>query len=347
MSDPTKAPSEPAGASEPDEATDTVILPTTELAMGPVPVPLGPKDVLRHFLAGRNPRTLAAYAGDLARFADWYGAGTTDEAAAKFLAAGPQHAHATALAWLNSMSRLAPATRARRLASLRSFVDLAGQLGVVTWSLRLRGPKVKKFRDTRGPTPDQLQRVLAACGNDLEGRRNRALVILMSTLGLRRLEVSLLSVEDYDRNGRRLRVFGKGRDGEAEWMTFPTAVARELDAWLCMSRGFGCGESSTDGDRDGSIFFALDNRRRERLTPNGIYFILRELGARVGIRLRPHGLRHAAITSVLDESNGNTRMAQSFGRHADPRTTGAYDDNRRDLAGEAAELVARKLLSKT
>lgn len=46
---------------------------------------------------------------------------------------------------------------------------------------------------------------------------------------------------------------------------------------------------------------------------------------------------------MLDESDGNT-MAQSFGRHADPRVAGRYDDNRRDLAGEAAGMVARKLL---
>lgn len=306
--------------------------------------PMGPPDVLRHFLNGRNPRTLEAYRRDLAQFAKWLEASSTEHAVSAFLASGSQQAHATALVWLASMARLAPATRARRLAALRSLVDLAGQLGVVPWSLRLRGPKVTKYRDTRGPSIEQLQKVLAACGDDMEGRRNRALVVIIAVLGLRRLEASLLTVGDYDRVGRRIRVFGKGRDGQGEWLTLPPEVADELDLWLCFSRGFGCDESSGEIDPSTALFFSLDGPGRDPLTPGGVYFIVRELGERVKVRLRPHGLRHAAITTVLDESKGNTRMAQSFGRHADPRVTGRYDDNRRDLAGEAAGMVARRLL---
>lgn len=329
------------------EVSCEALVPTVEVAQ-PAPLalpstPLGPSDVLRHFLNGRNPRTLEAYRRDLGHFAKWLGVTSVEQAVAMFLASGSQRAHATALAWLASMAKLAPATRARRLAALRSLVDLAGQLGVVPWSLRLSGPKVTKYRDTRGPTIEQLQQVLAACGDDVEGRRNRALVIIIAVLGLRRMEASLLTVADYDRVGRRIRVFGKGRDGQGEWLTLPPRVAGELDLWLCFSRGFGCDESG-EVDPSTALFFSLDGPGREPLTPGGVYFILRDLGERVKVRLRPHGLRHAAITTVLDESKGNTRMAQSFGRHADPRVTGRYDDNRRDLAGEAAALVAGKLL---
>lgn len=330
------------------EASSEAPVPAVEVVQ-PAPLalpstPLGPSDVLRHFLNGRNPRTLEAYSRDLGHFAKWLGVTSVEQSVAVFLASGSQRAHATALAWLASMAKLAPATRARRLAALRSLVDLAGQLGVVPWSLRLRGPKVTKYRDTRGPTIEQLQQVLAACGDDMEGRRNRALVIVIAVLGLRRLEASLLTVGDYDKVGRRIRVLGKGRDGQGEWLTLPPEVADELDLWLCFSRDLGCDGSFREVDPSTALFFSLDGPGRDPLTPGGVYFILRELGERVKVRLRPHGLRHAAITTVLDESDGNTRMAQSFGRHADPRVTGRYDDNRRDLAGQAAALVARKLL---
>lgn len=303
--------------------------------------PLGPVDVLRHFLAGRNPRTLEAYGRDLAQFAKWLEASSTEHAVSAFLASGSQQAHAIALAWLASMAKLAPATRARRLAALRSLVDLAGHLGVVPWSLRLRGPKVTKYRDTRGPTIEQLQQVLAACGDDMEGRRNRALVIAIAVLGLRRLEASLLAVGDYDRVGRRIRVFGKGRDSQGEWLTLATRGRRR--ARPASPAALAADENS--GEPSTALFFSLDGPGRDPLTPGGVYFIVRELGEKVKVRLRPHGLRHAAITTVLDESKGNTRMAQSFGRHADPRVTGRYDDNRRDLAGEAAALVAGRLLT--
>lgn len=334
----------PTVAEAPYEALGPAVEVVQPAPLAPPSTPLGPVDVLRHFLGGRNPRTLEAYRRDLGHFAKWLGGTSVEQAVTAFLASGSQQAHATALAWLASMAKLAPATRARRLAALRSLVDLAGQLGVVTWSLRLRGPKVTKYRDTRGPTIEELRKVLAACRDDLEGRRNRTLIILVAILGLRRFEAAALTVGDYDKVGRRIRVFGKGRDGQGEWLTLPPEVGDELDLWLCFSRGFGCEENSGEVGPATALFFSLDGPGREPLTPGGVYYILRDLGERVKVRLRPHGLRHAAITTVLDESDGNTRMAQSFGRHADPRTTGRYDDNRRDLAGQAAALVAGKLL---
>jgi integrase/recombinase XerC len=51
--------------------------------------------------------------------------------------------------------------------------------------------------------------------------------------------------------------------------------------------------------------------------------------------VRPHGLRHTAITAVLD-AGASTRDAQRFSRHEDPRTLLRYDDNRADLRGRLA-----------
>jgi hypothetical protein len=59
-----------------------------------------------------------------------------------------------------------------------------------------------------------------------------------------------------------------------------------------------------------------------------------------GMTARPHGQRHAAITSALDATLGNVRAVQRFSRHADVRTPQVYDDNREDLGGKVAALVA-------
>ena len=65
------------------------------------------------------------------------------------------------------------------------------------------------------------------------------------------------------------------------------------------------------------------------------------LAKRAGIdHVRPHGLRHAAITAALDASGGDLRAAQRFSRHRDPRTLCLYDDNRKDLGGDLACRVA-------
>ncbi|HVT40002.1 MAG TPA: hypothetical protein VHE78_13215 [Gemmatimonadaceae bacterium] len=53
-----------------------------------------------------------------------------------------------------------------------------------------------------------------------------------------------------------------------------------------------------------------------------------------------HGLRHAAITHALDVCAGDVRKVQKFSRHRDLRTLTVYDDNRQDVAGEVAKLVA-------
>ncbi len=68
------------------------------------------------------------------------------------------------------------------------------------------------------------------------------------------------------------------------------------------------------------------------------------LQAREGLGLgRPHGLRHAAITEALDLLGGDVRRVQRFSRHRDVRVLNAYDDNRQDLAGEVARIVAANL----
>ena len=63
------------------------------------------------------------------------------------------------------------------------------------------------------------------------------------------------------------------------------------------------------------------------------------LGAAVGLSVRPHGLRHAAITAALDLT-GDLRAVQRFSRHRDVRVLTRYDDNRADLGGVVARTVA-------
>jgi integrase/recombinase XerC len=80
-----------------------------------------------------------------------------------------------------------------------------------------------------------------------------------------------------------------------------------------------------------------------RLTGAGLYAMLKNLGASVGLVVRPHGLRHSAITAALDATGGDVRRVQRFSRHRDLRVLTVYDDARRDMAGEVANLVAETL----
>jgi integrase/recombinase XerC len=70
--------------------------------------------------------------------------------------------------------------------------------------------------------------------------------------------------------------------------------------------------------------------------------IVRELGTRAGLSkpVRPHGLRHQAVTRALDLTGGDVRAVAKFSRHRNLQTLVRYDDARRDTGGEVAAIVA-------
>jgi integrase/recombinase XerC len=286
------------------------------------------------FLAGRSPQTLRAYAGDLADFARFAGADSKAAAAARLLSRGPGPANSLALDYrADLLSRgLSPATINRRLAALRSLVKLARLLGLVGWSLEVEGVRSEGYRDTRGPGRDGFRRLLAVLADrqDAKAVRDRAILRLLFDLGLRRAEAVGLDLADLDREAGTVAVLGKGRTQRVA-LTLPAPTQAALDAWLAV-RGTG----------PGPLFHRLDRagKGKGQLTGGGVYHVIVSLGRQAGLRVRPHGLRHAAITQALDLTGGDIRAVQRFSRHRDVRTIGLYDDNRQDLAGQVARKVA-------
>jgi integrase/recombinase XerC len=277
---------------------------------------------------------LKAYAGDLDDFAAWAGAPSADEAARLLLAAGQGPANEAALNYRGSLLQrgLSPATVNRRLAALRSLVKLARTLAMVGWALEVPSVRGEAYRDTAGPGAGGFRRLLdqLAGRTDAKATRDRALLQLLYHLGLRRAEVVALDREDLDLQAATVAVLGKGRREKVK-LSLPPATAAALAAWLAV-RGAGLG----------ALFTPLDRASRDkgrRLTGNGVYAIVRGLGERAGLRARPHGLRHSAITRALD-LGADVRAVQRFSRHKDIRVLLKYDDNRTDLGGGIARRLA-------
>ena len=156
-----------------------------------------------------------------------------------------------------------------------------------------------------------------------------ALLRLLHDLGLRRGEAVRLDVEDLDLAGDRLFILGKARS-QKEPVTLPAPTKAALEAWLAVR-----------GSAPGPVFVNFDRASKGgRLTGSAVYFIVGSLGTEAGLTVRPHGLRHLAITSALDLTKGDMRAVQKFSRHKDVRVLNAYDDNRQDLAGDVARHVA-------
>ena len=298
------------------------------------------------FLAGRKATTLRAYAQDLADFARYVGLADPGPAIDLLLSGSAGEANALVLGYRAQLSRrqLAPATIARRLAALRSIVKLARTLGRVAWTLEVQSPRSDPYRDTAGPGDVGWKSVLALARSEAAAGapraiRDLAIVRLLHDRGLRRGELVALDLADValDSSPPSITILGKGRS-ERERLTIPPPVASALAAWIALR-----------GDHPGPLFNRLDLAKPvtapgkiSRLTDRAVYDLVGRLGRLAGLSrpLRPHGLRHQAITSALDRSGGNLRAAAKFSRHRDLRTLTRYDDSRQDLAGQMAGLIS-------
>lgn len=318
--------------------TTTTIAPTNR-TMGDLASHEDLRELVLRWLAGKSPRTVAAYRADLHAFASHLGAEDPLEAVKTLLGSGPIKAMGMASAWFTVMEAggLAPSTINRRMSTLRS---LSALVQVVTgWTLQTPSARTVKYRDTRGPDRESVQRLIHHTrnqGNPLKASRDLAVVALLLHLGLRRGEVVSLDRKDVDLEAGVVRVVGKGRT-EAETITLPTPTAEVLVAWLAHR-----------GDAPGPLITNVDRRTQgTRLTANGLHHLITTLGKKAGVKVRPHGLRHSAITMALDLTGGDVRQVQRFSRHRDIKTVMAYDDTRRDLGGAVASLVATDTMSAT
>jgi integrase/recombinase XerC len=213
---------------------------------------------------------------------------------------------------------------------------VARRVGLVEWTLDIPGPKTVPYRDTRGPGRSGFQRLVAAAEAQQEPKRSRDLAILWLLYGraLRRSEACRLQVPtDLDLVGGRIRIHGKHR-ADPEWVTVPPATVRALQHWL-----------SVRGDHAGPLFTRCDHAAvwsgtPQSLSGDAIWVIVRSLGNAAGIRARPHGLRHAAVTDALAATHGDIRSVQRFARLKSTTTIQIYDDERADLGGEVSRLLA-------
>jgi integrase/recombinase XerC len=289
------------------------------------------------WLAAQIPSTARAYRSALQDFARYLGRDVP--AAVEQLLLGRGAANATALAYRSDMQSRGLANNSinQRLSALRSIVTHARTLDLIEYSLEVKSLVRRLYRDTRGPSRGDVRRMLAAAGKSPCPQRDVAIIACLYVLALRCFEVVGLDVGSVDLAAGVLHVAGKGDGGQTTPITMPASLKADLAAWLAVR-----------GDQPGPLFQNRDNAAQNkaagrRLSSVGVRAIVRLCGNQGGVRVRPHGLRHAAITQALELTGGNTREVAIFSRHKDVRTIGLYDDARRDMGGKIAGLVAGDL----
>jgi integrase/recombinase XerD len=295
-----------------------------------------PPDLRETFLAGRlTEKTRTAYRGDLAHFftsADIKVPGdiTPDRVTA----------------WRNRMmdGGAAPATVARKLTALRVFCDH------LVYHKELErnpadpkvvpAPRVPSVSRTLSLTYGQAERLLDAPDRTTtRGARDYAILRWLLQLGLRRDELCRVAIGDLgeERGWRTVVVHGKG--GKDRRLPIKASLWKATLAYLELA-----GRAIESEPVTAALFVPTRNNRTGRtnkpLTTTMVWYIVVRYVKAAGIRKRisPHSLRHTAITLVLD-AGATIRQAQTFGGHADPKTTVRYDRTREDLDKSAAHLI--------
>jgi integrase/recombinase XerC len=288
----------------------------------------------------RSAATRTAYKKDLAdffRFAT--NAEPTGALVEEFLALPQAQALQIGMSYKESLRRrnLKEATVNRRLAALKSLVSFARKLGKTALSLQdLKGDKVVAYRDTTGVSPADYRKILDEPNpTTLKGKRDRAILRLLWDNALRRGEIARLDVGDFDRAGQRLRIFGKGRGSQAEWIDLAAPTAEAIERWL-ESRGY--------PPENSPLFTNLDRANGgTRLSASSIYSVVERASIDAGIpkHMSPHRVRHSAITAALDATDGNVREVQRLSRHKNLETLTRYDDNRQGHQRKVSELLSK------
>jgi site-specific recombinase XerD len=203
--------------------------------------------------------------------------------------------------------KLAPATIARKLAAVRALLRFAlGPSRLPDGSLAPRGRR----RLPQAPKADELDGLLEAFdGDEPLALRNRALVELVYSAGLRSREAIDLDLADVDFDQEAVHVRGKG--GKERVVPLGEEAAHRLTIYL------GEGRPKLARGAENALFLSVRGRRLDTST-------LRRLLP------HPHRLRHAFATHLI-EGGADLRVIQELLGHSSLSTTQVYShvDGRR------------------
>jgi integrase/recombinase XerC len=243
-----------------------------------------------------SPATQRAYRSDLRDFAQWYGDGPVEAIDVRVLAD-----YATELGRARPGGKLAPATAARRLSAVRALLRATLGRGHVP-DVPLGGRRGRRLPEV--PKPDEVEQVLAAAeGSDPLALRNRAMLELVYSAGLRSSEAVGLDLNDVDFEQEHVHIrAGKGAKDRV------VPLGEEAAYWVaCYLRD---ARPSLARGAENALFLSTRGRRLDTST-------LRRLMP------HPHRLRHAFATHLL-EGGADLRTIQELLGHSSLSTTQVY-----------------------
>jgi integrase/recombinase XerC len=225
-----------------------------------------------------------------------------------------EHAHVRLFAARSHAGGLAPRSVQRRLSAVRSFLNFLIREAVVTQNcaVDVRAPKGQR----RLPVTldaDTMGRLLEIPAQDLLAVRDRAIMELLYSSGLRLAELIGLNLPDLNAADRTVRVLGKG--SKTRVVPVGAKALAALAEWTTARR---------DLVRDGNAAVFVGSTGR-RLGARAIQKRVEYWAVRQGLpmHVHPHLFRHSFASHLL-ESSGELRAVQELLGHADIATTQVY-----------------------
>lgn len=176
----------------------------------------------------------------------------------------------------------------------------------------IRAPKSAK-RLPQALSPDESRQLVEIDSTDALGVRDRAILELFYSSGLRLAELAGLAPKDVNFADTTVRVTGKG--SKTRIVPVGSHAVKALRAWLEVRKGI----KQVDEE---ALFVGAQGRR---LGPRAIQGCVRRRALQQGIasRVHPHMLRHSFASHVL-QSSSDLRAVQEMLGHASISTTQVY-----------------------
>lgn len=202
----------------------------------------------------------------------------------------------------------------RWLSSLRSFFQFCIRRGWLKNNIAdgITAPKSPKSLP-KTLDADQAAQFVQVEGDDFINKRDRALVELIYSSGLRLAEAVSLDINDIDWGDAMLTVTGKGR--KTRTLPVGSHALTALKNWLEARKLY------TQNDEP-ALF---TTQRGQRISHRAVQMRLQQLSIKQGMDnpVHPHMLRHSFASHML-ESSGDLRLVQELLGHANITTTQVY-----------------------
>lgn len=208
---------------------------------------------------------------------------------------------------------LSPRSIALRLSALRSFCSY-----LVTQNILKNNPAKGVQAPKQGrPLPkqlnvDEMNQLLDIKGDSLLSLRDKAMMELTYSCGLRLAELANLNIDSIQ-NDKQLRVLGKGN--KERILPIATLAYSAIQAWLKV-------RSALSTNNEKALFLS---KQKRRISTRQIAKRMKVWATRQHIdrQVSPHKLRHSFATHIL-ESSGDLRGVQELLGHANLSTTQIY-----------------------